>query len=52
MERKLIQAQALEARAGQARTLAEAQALSAQADWLRRSRSGWLTNLITQLIRN
>jgi hypothetical protein len=52
MGQKLDQAQALEARAGQARTLAEAQALAAQADWLRRTRPGWLPNFLTQLIRN
>ena len=52
MERKIIEAQALEARAGQARTLAEAQALAAQADRLRGHRAGWLSSFATQLIRN
>ena len=52
MEQRILQAQALEARAGQARTLAEAQALTAQADRLRRSRPGWLGSFASQLIRN
>ncbi|HEX8300465.1 hypothetical protein [Sphingomonas sp.] len=52
MEQKIIQAQALEARAGQARTLAEAQALAAQADRLRGHRHGALSGFAAQLIRN
>ena len=52
MGQKTDQAQVLEARAGQARTLAEAQALAAQADWLRRSRPGRLSGFAAQLIRN
>ena len=52
MGQKDLQAQALEARAGQARTLAEAQALAAQADRLRRHRPGWTSGFAAQLIRN
>ena len=52
MGQKIIQAQALEARAGQARSLAEAQALAAQADRLRGHRPGWLGGFAAQLIRN
>ena len=52
MGRRNLLAQALERRASEARTLAEAQALAAQADWVRRRPGGWLTDLATQLIRN
>ena len=46
MGQKVDPAQQLDQRAGEARTLAEAQSLHAQADWLRRARrplpfSGW-----------
>jgi hypothetical protein len=53
MEQRVSQARQLEARAGEARTLAEAQALHAEADRLRGIRpASWLSGLSTQLIRN
>ena len=52
MEQRIIQAQELEARASGARSLAEAQALTAQADRLRGRRHGWLGGITAQLIRN
>lgn len=54
MGRKLLLAQALEARAAEARTLAEAQALHAEADRLRRAPRPGLLGLWNnqQLYRN
>ena len=54
MGRKLLLAQALELRASQARTLAEAQALHAEADRLRRAPRPGLLGLWNsqQLYRN
>jgi hypothetical protein len=53
MGRKLLLAQAFEARAGEARSLAEAQALHAEADRLRRPRQGAFARFTGQpLFRN
>jgi hypothetical protein len=52
MADRQLTAKALDALAAQARTLAEAQALSARADYLRRARPGWLNGFASQFIRN
>ena len=52
MRREKLGAKALDALAAKARTFAEAQALTARADRLRRHRPSWLAGLATQFIRN
>jgi hypothetical protein len=52
MGQRLTQARHFDALASEAKTLAEAQALSARADQLRRGARGWLAPWAAPFIRN